>query len=339
MVEVAPQVRRSVAARIRETVRADSKGDYHALSFRAMSTPVRVAFSCPKPAVAGDYLRAAAEWVSAFEARYSRFIPESVVGQVNGAAGRGDWVEVDGEADRLLALCDEMHRLTGGAFDAASLPLLRAWDWRADPPRVPDAAALAEARRLSGWDKVERRPGAVRLPEAGMGVDLGGIGKEYAVDRLVEMAAERGIGNVMVDIGGDLRVSGHGHGKDAWYVGLEEPDRPGDCWACLRLTDRAVATSGDYLRSFTRDGRRYGHVLDPRTGEPVANGCQAVTVVAPTCVLAGVLSTAAFVLGPVEGLDLVRRYAGGVGGGGVEACVTTESARHQTRRFSDHVAM
>ena len=164
-----------------------------------------------------------------------------------------------------------------------------------------------------------------------MGVDLGGVGKEYAVDRVMEMAKERGLTDVLVDIGQDLRVCGRGPGKDAWYIGLEEPDRPGHCWTCLRLTDHAVATSGDYFRSFTRDGRRYGHILDPRNGEPVANGCQAVTVVAPTCATAGVLSTAAFILGPQEGLDLIRRH------GGVEACVTTDSARHQTRRFSDYV--
>jgi thiamine biosynthesis lipoprotein len=97
------------------------------------------------------------------------------------------------------------------------------------------------------------------------------------------------------------------------------------------LTDRAVATSGDYFRSFTRQGRRYGHIIDSRTGEPVGNDCQAVTVIASSCVTAGILSTAAFILGPKEGLDLINYH------GGAEGCITTDSARHQTRRFSSYV--
>jgi thiamine biosynthesis lipoprotein len=331
MIQTCRQIEQAVMARVRETMRTESAGHYHQLTFRAMTTPVRVCFSQESFHLAADFERALVQWISCFEARYSRFIPESIVGQINAGAG-GDWMEVDEETGELLALCDEMHGMTDGAFDAAALPLLRLWDWKADPPRVPDAGAVAAARGVSGWDKVQHRPRAIRLPSAGMGIDLGGIGKEYAVDRVSEMARERGMSNVLVDIGQDLRVCGHGPDKDAWYIGLEEPDQPGSCWTCLRLTDQAVATSGDYFRSFTHEGRRYGHILDPRSGEPVGHGCQAVTVIAPTCAAAGILSTAAFILGPVHGLALIQRH------GGVEACITTDSARHQTRRFSNHVA-
>jgi thiamine biosynthesis lipoprotein len=311
-------------------VQTNAQGDYHTLTLRAMSTPVRICFRPQNPSAVADFRRAAVQWIARFESRYSRFIPESIVGQINSGAG-GDWMEVDHETDQLLELCDEMYKVTGGVFDAASLPLLRLWDWKADPPRVPDAQAIADARKLAGWDKISRRPRAIRLDSPGMGIDLGGIGKEFAVDQIMNLARERGMTDVLVDIGQDLRVSGRGPQKDAWYIGLEEPDKAGQCWTCLRLTDHAVATSGDYFRSFTRDGRRYGHILDPRTGEPVRNGCQAVTVVAPTCTLAGILSTAAFILGPHEGLEMIQRHVG------VEACITTATARHQTRRFSNHV--
>jgi thiamine biosynthesis lipoprotein len=268
--------------------------------------------------------------IAQFEARYSRFIPQSIIGQINAGAG-GHWMEVDAETDELFSLCDQMYAFTRGVFDAAALPLLRLWDWKANPPRIPDPDAVAAARGRCGWDRIQRRPRAIRLPLPGMGIDLGGIGKEYAVDRVANMARERGVDNVLVDIGQDLRLYGHPPGKDAWYIGLEEPDQPGQCWTCVRIVDRAVATSGDYFRSFTRDGRRYGHILDPRTGEPVDNGCQAVTVIAPTCVIAGILSTAAFILGANEGLELIQYHEG------VEACVTTVDARHQTRRFSNYV--
>jgi thiamine biosynthesis lipoprotein len=325
-----PNLIPSVLARVRETMRAESRADFHQLTFRAMSTPVRICFRAEKLALATDCQRAMLEWIAGFEARYSRFIPESIIGQINASAG-GGWMEVDDETEQLFSLCDQMHAFTRGVFDAAALPLLRLWDWKANPPRIADPESVAAAQRICGWDKLGRRARAVHLPTPGMGIDLGGIGKEYAVDRVTNLLRERGMTDFLVDIGQDLRVSGRAPGKDAWYIGLEEPDQPGHCWTCVRLTDHAVATSGDYFRSFVRDGRRYGHILDPRNGQPVSNGCQAVTVIAPTCVMAGILSTAAFILGPGEGLELIEYH------GSAEACITTDAARHQTRRFSNYV--
>jgi len=330
MVEISRELIASVTDRVRGTVRSESRGLYHELTFRAMSTPVRICFLHEQPALAMELQHTIVEWISAFEARYSRFIPQSIVGQINANSG-GDWLEVDAETDELLGLCDQMHAFTRGVFDAASLPMMRLWDWKSKPSVLPDPKQSAAVRETCGWEKINRRPRAIRLPGRDMGIDLGGIGKEYAVDRVVTMARERGTKDLLVDIGQDVRVCGHAPQKDAWYIGLEEPDHPGNCWNCLRLTDHAVATSGDYLRSFTIGDRRYGHIVDPRTGEPVSNGCQAVTVVAPTCTMAGVLSTAAFILGPKDGLELIQSH------GNADGCITTESARHQTRRFSRHV--
>jgi len=311
-------------------MQVEARGEFYRLMCRAMSTPVNIAFAGSSASVAQHFQRAAIDWIARFESRYSRFLPESIVGQIN-ARSSGDWLELDEDTDRLLSLCAEMHCLTRGVFDAAALPLLRIWDWKADPPRIPGESAIRAAREISGWNKVQRRPRGIRLPIAGMGIDLGGIGKEFAVDQLVAMACELGISDVMIDIGQDIRVRGHPPGKDAWYIGLEEPDRPGECWTAVRLTDQAVATSGDYFRSFTLDDRRYGHILDPRSGLPVRNSCQAVSVIAPNCVMAGILSTAGFILGAEEGLELIREQRC------AEACITTEHARHQTRRFSSYV--
>jgi thiamine biosynthesis lipoprotein len=324
-----------VSQRVRDSMQVEVRGDARRITCRAMSTPVNIAFVTSSKAVARDLRLAAIDWIARFEACYSRFIPESIVGQINaraeGGGGGGDWLDLDEDADRLLSLCGEMHCLTRGVFDAAALPLLRIWDWKADPPRVPSESAIRAALEISGWDKVQRRPRGIRLPIAGMGIDLGGIGKEFAVDQLVSLARGFGISDVMIDIGQDIRVAGRSPGKDAWYIGLEEPDRPGECWTAVRLTDQAVATSGDYFRSFMLDGRRYGHILDPRSGLPVSNGSQAVSVIAPNCMMAGILSTAGFILGAEEGLELIREQRG------AEACVTTEHARYQTRRFSSYV--
>jgi thiamine biosynthesis lipoprotein len=273
---------------------------------------------------------ATARWIADFEARYSRFLPESLINRINQSAGR-EWVEVDTETDRLFSLCHELFFLTHGAFDPTALPLIRLWNWKASPPEIPGDAEIEAARELVGWAKVQRRKGAIFLPRAGMCIDLGGVGKEYAVDRVTQLAGEHGIANVLVDFGQDVRGQGNPAAKPAWHIGLEDPAHPGKCWAGLAIKDRAVATSGDYLRNFQVNGRRYGHILDPRTGHPVDNGCRAVSVIAPACTIAGALSTTAFILGPSEGLKLIGSHIG------AEGCIITDNSRHETRRFHEYV--
>src|SRR5581483_6608604 len=158
-----------VSARIRESVQVEARGDFYRVTCRAMSTPVNIAFTAYSAAEARDIQGAAIDWIARFEARYSRFLPESIVGQINTSAC-GDWVEIDEDADRVLSMCDEMHRLTGGVFDPAALPLLRIWDWKATPPRVPNRSEILAALELCGWEKVQRRPRAIRLPKNGMGI-------------------------------------------------------------------------------------------------------------------------------------------------------------------------
>jgi thiamine biosynthesis lipoprotein len=236
-------------------------------------------------------------------------------------------VEVDPETEALFDLCREMIFFTRGVFDPTALPLIRLWNWKANPPVMPDAAAIAEAQALVGWRHVQRRKGAIFLPQPGMCLDLGGIGKEYAVDRVITLALRRGIEHVLVDFGQDVRVHGEPPERGAWHIGLEDPKQPGHCWTGVAVTNHAVATSGDYLRHFTYAGRRYGHIIDPRSGYPVDNGTLSVSVIAPHCTFAGILSTSACVLGPKEGIDLISLCPG------VEGCITTDHARYPTKGF------
>jgi thiamine biosynthesis lipoprotein len=164
-----------------------------------------------------------------------------------------------------------------------------------------------------------------------MALDFGGFGKEYAVDVVAQMAVERGLGNVLVDFGHDIRVLGAPPGRPLWHIGLEDPARPGERWGSVAVTNRGVASSGDYLRGFTVEGRRYGHIIDPRTGWPAAHGCTQATVIADTCLQAGVLSTSAFILGPEEGLKLIQSTPG------AEGVILTADRRAQTRGFFNHV--
>ena len=269
-------------------------------------------------------------WISAFEAKYSRFLPDSWISVLNASAG-GAAVASDPEIDRILALCHEMHFLTRGVFDPTALPLIRLWDWRR--AQVPTDSEIESARQRVGWRKVQRRPGAVRLSEPGMALDLGGMGKEYAVDQVALLARQCGLTGVLVDFGADIRVVGlPADGRPGWHLGLEDPDQPGRAWCGLAVRDAAVATSGDYHRGFTAAGQRWGHILDPRTGRPVQNGCRAVHVLAPSCTLAGMLSTAALVLGLDEGLRLIESQAG------AEGLLHGPQSKLSSRRFYDHVA-
>ncbi|HUL51221.1 MAG TPA: FAD:protein FMN transferase [Candidatus Nitrosotalea sp.] len=315
-----------------DRIRASAAGSYDAgvfeLTFQAMATRCRVslgASATEAKAFAGKVL----EWVAGFEARYSRFIGDSLVSRINEAAG-SEWVTIDPETERIFALCGELHFITRGVFDPTALPLIKLWDWKAGV--VPADAAIAGALELVGWRKVQRAPGRIFLPRKGMAIDLGGIGKEYAVDCVVEMAKGRGIRSVLVDFGQDVRVQGAPPDRrSVWHIGLEDPKHPGRCWAGLGVKDGAVATSGDYVRHFQSGGRRYGHILDVRTGRPVANGCRAVSVMASNCTYAGALSTTAFVLGADEGLKLLdATYQ-------AEGCITTDTGKFPSRRFYEHV--
>ncbi len=316
--------------RVRQSAVIRESDGLSTLSFFAMGTRCRISLVEPSRGIATAYLDQTLNWVADFEAKYSRFIDSSLVSQINAASGKHP-VELDPEADRLFGLAGEMTFMTRGAFDPTALPLIRLWNWKANPPAIPTDAAIKAAREIVGWNKVERKTGSIFLPRPGMCVDLGGIGKEYAVDMAAAMALQHGISNVLVDFGQDIRVHGQPPGRPAWHVGLEDPKAPGSCWGSVGVSNHAVATSGDYLRHFVHEGRRYGHIIDPRTGYPVSNGCLTVSVIAPSCTIAGILSTSAFILGAKEAFQLIHGhyYASGA--------IVTEQGNFITPRFHEYL--
>jgi thiamine biosynthesis lipoprotein len=302
------------------------------LAFPALGTTCEVQYAWPEGAGAAvEFERAVVAWVGAFEKKFSRFRPDSLVSRINAAAGRS-WVEVDAEMEQLLKLCDTLHGMTLGVLDPTALPLIHLWNWKADQPRIPSTSEIAAARERVGWTKVQREAGRVFLPEPGMAIDFGGFGKEYAVDIVAGMALNYGIANVLVDFGHDLRSHGAPPGRPAWHIGLENPRQAGTPWASVGLSGQGIASSGDYIRSFTIDGRRYGHIVDPRTGWPVANGCAQATVIAGSCLQAGVLSTTAFVLGVPKGVDFIQSFPG------AEGLLIADGVRGQTRGFHHYLA-
>ncbi len=306
-------------------------GPLRKLNFPALGTTCEVQYTAPSgDTQAAGFERMAVAWVEAFEAKYSRFRSTSLVSRINASAGRA-WVEVDEDMDQLLALCDALYSMTKGVLDPTALPLIQLWNWKAEHPVIPTAGQIAAARQLVGWTKVQRTPGRIFLPVPGMALDFGGFGKEYAVDIVAQIAGENGIANVLVDFGHDIRALGTPPGRPAWHIGLEDPKNPGKPVGSIGVTGKGVASSGDYVRCFKIAGQRYGHIIDPRTGWPVANGCSQATVIADTCLHAGVLCTTAFVLGLKEGIDFIQAFPR------AEGILVNESSRAQTRGFFNYV--
>jgi thiamine biosynthesis lipoprotein len=204
----------------------------------------------------------------------------------------------------LLAECQRLHRDTGGAFDVTTMPLSRCWGFLRRAGRVPDRAAIEAARALVGFDavQIDRDGGSVRFDRDGIELNLGAIGKGYALDRASASLRASGAAHALLSAGGSsvVALGGRGHG---WCVDVVSPLLNGRALARLWLRNAALGTSGAGEQFFLADGQRYGHVIDPRTGWP-ANGVVSASVVSSDAAGADALSTA-FLVG---GIDLARLY-------------------------------
>lgn len=286
------------------------------VTFRAMASAHELALWHADAAHARRVAAAVVADVRRIEAKYSRYRDDSVVSAINRAAG-GARVPVDAETAALLRYAAAVHALSDGRFDVTSGVLRRVWDWKRSPPLLPDAAALTAAVALVGWGRVEFDDRSVRLPQPGMEIDFGGIGKEYAADRAATICLDAGVVHGLVNLGGDVRVIGPRPDGAGWRIGIRHPRCDDTAIATVELAEGAVATSGDYERFVEIDGRRYCHLLDPVTGWPVDHW-QSITVVAPLCIVAGSHATAAMLAGPGAAalLDDANLPWLGVGAGG-----------------------
>jgi thiamine biosynthesis lipoprotein len=223
------------------------------------------------------------------EAKYSRYRPDSVLSGINAQAGL-DWLSCDDETLRLLDYAGSLYDASGGLFDATSGVLRR--DWHAQQTTLPTPEALQETCALVGWSRVQRRGRQVRLFHVGMELDFGGFGKEYAADLAAGVLLAQGVHHGYVNLAGDIRVLGPKPDGQSWSIGIQDPQRPGHLIASLGLADGGVATSGDYERYLALESGRYSHILDPRSGQPVAF-LRSASVMAPTALEAGALATIA----------------------------------------------
>lgn len=222
---------------------------------------------------------------------------DSELARLNAAAGIAP-VAVSAELFAVISNALDMAQATEGSFDPTIKPLVEKWGFLWKEHRLPDPMELQAVLPLVNYRLVKLDPPrrTVCFEKPGLSLDLNGIAKGYAVDRAVEKLQHLGITNAMVRAGGDLRVVGSPPGRDCWRVQLEDPLRKGRR-RTIPLRDAAVSTSGNYENFFFANGRRYGHILNPRTGYPV-EGVAACSVIAPTCMESDAWATALLVYGP-----------------------------------------
>jgi thiamine biosynthesis lipoprotein len=261
--------------------------------FTAMASPCELRLYAESQALADAAADAAKAEVIRIEQTYSRYREDSVVGRINAAAG-GDPVAVDEETSALINYATTAFKESGGLFDISSGVLREVWNFKLG--QLPSPAAVAFCLKRVGWNKVQWDASTISLQQ-GMELDFGGFGKEYAADRAATICKESGINCGLVELGGDIRVIGPHPDGSAWQIGIRNPRDPDVAVAVIPLKSGGLASSGDYERFMVIDGKRYSHILNPRTGRPVDQPMAGVTVVAPLCLLAGTAATVAMLQG------------------------------------------
>jgi thiamine biosynthesis lipoprotein len=275
------------------SIKVESRGEHLlAARFTAMASPCEVLMPRMSQERALAIGATAAREAWRIERKYSRFRDDSVPTWIHGH--RGGTIELDGETASLMDFAAQCFELSNGLFDITSGVLRRAWHFDGSD-RIPDAATVDRLLPLVGFKKLQWHSPHLMLP-AGMELDFGGIGKEYAVDRAYSLLADIEAIPFLVNFGGDLRASPPpSHGP--WQVAIERPDTDREATLLLDLEFGALATSGDSRRFLLKGGIRYGHILHPRTGWPVPGAPRSVTVAASSCTEAGLLSTVALLHG------------------------------------------
>ncbi|MFC3853970.1 FAD:protein FMN transferase [Salinispirillum marinum] len=284
------------------TVTHDKERQLWRTTFTAMASPceILVDAGAQQTDTLQSALEAAAEEAWRIERKFSRFRPDSVLSQINQNAGKS--VTVDPETAQLLNFADQCYALSQGLFDITSGTLRALWRFGSDATaqgafKPPADAAVQSVLQHVGWDKVQWDAPMLTLL-TGMQIDFGGIGKEYAVDRLCALLDQALDVPLVVNMGGDLRCNRPRTNGEPWVLGIEHPLSVHQAIGALTLQAGALATSGDTRRAWEHQGQRYGHILNPKTGWPVVGAPRSVTVAADTCTEAGIFSTLAMLHGP-----------------------------------------
>ena len=273
----------------------------HRLPFKAMGSACEVVLAFHNQNEAESMAKLAIDEVLRIERKYSRYTTDSIIAKINQQAGRGA-LQCDDETWALFQFATQLYDKSDGLFDITSGVLRQAWDFK--KPEVPTSQKLEVLLPLVGWQNVVLQDQSIALPLAGMEVDLGGFGKEYAADRAAQVLKEKGVTHGYVNLAGDMRFLGPKPNGEPWMIGIQDPRVPDRVVATLPITQGGLATSGDYERYFELNGQRYCHVVNPKTGMPVSYW-RSVSVTSPATVVSGCTTTMAM-LKEADGLAFLQ---------------------------------
>ena len=292
------------------------KKEYSKVEF-LMDTVVEIKVYHKRKAEAEKAINSSMEEMKKVEQKMSCFFSGSEVSRINkdafleekkGSLLVEGWIPISDELFSLLEESVLLSKLTKGCFDITIYPLWKIWKFEGENIEVPGKGKIERVLKLVAYKNMILQNGKISFAKKGMGIDLGGIAKGYAVDAAIKVLKDKNINSAIVNAGGDMYVLGRKQGK-SWRIGIRHPRREGEILGTIEVEDRAIVTSGDYERFFFSGGKKYHHIINPKTGYP-ADECQSVTIVAKEATFADGLATGIFVLGPKEGMALIENLEG-----------------------------
>lgn len=299
-------------------------------SFFSMGCPCEIGVYGTDPGAANLAIDTAQKEIYRLDLKYSHFRENSFITRLQTSARQPGGADVDTETSALLDYAELQFKLSNGLFDVTAGRLTRLWRKRA---KLPSDINLHKALQTTGWSKLRWQNRNLTMPP-GMQLELGGLVKEYAADRAALLLKRKKMNSAFVELGGDIHVIGpHPDGKP-WKMGIRKPDykiqNNNKAIAYIPISRGGLATSGDYERSSLINGRHYGHIVNPKTGWPV-NSFQSVSVLAPSCLLAGSMSTLAMLMGQETGLAMLRGSGLGWMAQSIDGVIHTEPGAQQGR--------
>ncbi len=274
--------------------------------------------------------------LDAINASMSTYRPDSEISRFNQLTASDQPLPIGQDFQAVMAISQELFRLTQGAWDGTLDPLIDLWGFGRSAPgenRIPAAEEIQARLKTIGFHNIVVHPdGRLSKRRPSVSLDLASVAKGYGVDAVAALLADEGFTDYLVEIGGEVYAGGVRIDGQPWRIGINKPEAgaPFDqVYRVVHLEDRAFATSGDYRIFFENQGRRYSHIIDPRTGYPVANDVVSASVTADTCALADGLATALMVMGAEAGVQLINKLEG------VEGLIITRDDRD---RLHDHAS-
>ncbi len=247
--------------------------------------------------------------------------------------GAGSVVSVNGDTAEVIKKALEFSGQTDGALDITIYPVLKEWGFTTGEYQVPDEATISNLLQFVDYRNVNVNGNNVNIPEA-YAIDLGSVAKGYTSDKLCELLKNNGVSSALVNLGGNVQTVGTKPDGSKWTVGIQDPQDSSSYLCTIKIADRAVITSGNYERYFEQDGKKYWHIIDPKTGAPAANGLISSTIIGESGVECDALSTALFVMGTDKAIEYCKNHKN------IEAILVTDDMKiYVTDGLMDSITM